>query len=141
MHLRLAATFATIALLLAAWYFPRSVHGSALGPIVFANAIDASDIRFVMDNSASPRRHQIETMISGVAIFDYNNDGRMDLYFVNGAHLPDMEKSEPRYWNRLYRNNGDGTFTDVTEKAGVQGTGFGMGVAAADYDNDGWIDL
>jgi hypothetical protein len=108
---------------------------------VFENIIDTSGVRFVMDNSASPRRHQIETMLSGVAVFDYNNDGLMDLYFVNGARLPEMDKSDARYWNRLYRNNGDGTFTDVTEKAGVRGEGFGMGVAAGDYDNDGWVDL
>ena len=94
-----------------------------------------------MDNCATGRKHQIETMLSGVAILDYNNDGLMDLYFVNGAHLPDMDKSDPRYWNRLYRNNGDGTFTDVTEKAGVRADGYGMGAAAADYDNDGWVDL
>ncbi len=103
--------------------------------------MDRSGVHFVMDSSTSPRKHQIETMLAGVAVFDYNNDGLMDLYFVNGAHLPDMDKSDPRYWNRLYRNNGDGTFTDVTEKAGVRGAGFGMGVAAADYDNDGWVDL
>jgi len=129
------------AVLLAAWlWWPRAT-GSPAGPILFENVIDRSGIRFVMDSSTSPRKHQIETMLAGVAVFDYNNDGLMDLYFVNGARLPDMDKSDPRYWNRLYRNNGDGTFTDVTEQAGVRGAGFGMGVAAADYDNDGWVDL
>ena len=110
-------------------------------PILLKNEIGNSGIDFVLDNSATPAKHQPETMISGVAIFDYNNDGLMDIYFVNGAKLPDMDKSDPRYWNRLYRNNGDGTFTDVTEKAGVNGTGYGMGVATGDYDNDGWVDL
>ncbi len=111
------------------------------GPIVFENLIGRSGITFKMNNGVTPRKHQVEAMLAGVAVFDYNNDGLMDLYFVNGAHLPDMDKSDPSFWNRLYRNNGDGTFTDVTEKAGVRGTGFGMGVAAADYDNDGWVDL
>ncbi len=115
--------------------------GAAIGPIVFENVIETSGVRFVMENNVSARKHQIETMLAGVAVFDYNNDGLMDLYFVNGARLPEMDKSDPRYWNRLYRNNGDGTFSDVTEKAGVRGAGFGMGVAAADYDNDGWVDL
>ncbi len=87
-------------------------------------------------------------MVGGVAMFDYDNDGRMDLYFVNGAALKDPmgagdspDKSDPRYWNRLYHNNGDGTFADVTEKAGVRGHSFGMGVASGDYDNDGNVDL
>jgi hypothetical protein len=80
-------------------------------------------------------------MVSGVAVFDYNNDGWPDLYFVNGASQPGLEKTNPAYYNRLYRNNGDGTFTDVTMAAGVQGAGFAMGVAAADYDNDGATDL
>jgi hypothetical protein len=115
--------------------------GTAVGPIVFENIIETSRVRFVMKNDVSERKHQIETMLAGVAVFDYNNDGLMDLYFVNGARLPEMDKSDPRYWNRLYRNNGDGTFSDVTETAGVRGAGFGMGVAAADYDNDGWVDL
>ena len=112
------------------------------GPaIVFENIQPSSGVDFVLDNSATPEKHQPETMLAGVAIFDYNNDGLPDLFFVNGARMPDLAKSDPRYWNRLYRNNGDGTFTDVTEKAGVKGTGYGMGVAAGDYDNDGCVDL
>lgn len=114
---------------------------SAPAPITFENIARQSGVTFVLDNSASPHHFQPETAIAGVAIFDYNNDGFMDLFFVNGAHLPDMDKSDPRYWNRLYRNNGDGTFSDVTERAGVQGACYGMGVAAADFDNDGWVDL
>lgn len=80
-------------------------------------------------------------MTGGVAVFDYNNDGFLDLFFCNGAHLPEMIKSEPKFHNRLYRNNQDGTYTDVTEEAGLAGSGYSIGVAAADYDNDGYVDL
>jgi hypothetical protein len=80
-------------------------------------------------------------MAGGVALFDYNNDGLLDIYFTNGALLPALDKSEARFHNRLYRNNGDGTFTDVTARAGVQGAYYSIGVAAADYDNDGFQDL
>jgi hypothetical protein len=87
-------------------------------------------------------------MGAGVAMFDYDNDGYQDLFFVNGARLLDPmpsgaspDKSDPRFWNRLYRNNHDGTFTDVTEKAGLHGSLYGMGVATGDYDNDGHTDL
>ena len=87
-------------------------------------------------------------MPGGVAMLDYNADGLQDLFFVNGAHLQNPmapgampDKSNPKFWNRLYRNNGDGTFTDVTEKAGLRGQSYGMGVAVADYDNDGWPDI
>jgi len=79
--------------------------------------------------------------VGGVALFDYNNDGLLDVFFTNGADIPSLEKKDPNYWNRLFKNNGDGTFTDVTEKAGVQGSGYSMGVAAGDYDNDGFVDL
>src|ERR1019366_5256718 len=109
--------------------------------IRFENIVVPSGISFVLDNGATPQKHQIETMIAGVAVFDYNNDGLLDIYFVNGAAIPGLDKSNPRYYNRLYRNNGDGKFTDVTDSAGLRGAGFGMGVAVGDYDNDGYEDV
>jgi hypothetical protein len=110
-------------------------------PIQFENVIDKSKIKFKLRNSISPRRYTFETMTGGVALFDYNNDGLLDIFFTNGAAIPSLEKSDPSYSNRLFRNNGDGTFTDVTEKAGLQGIGYSMGVATGDYDNDGFVDL
>ncbi len=80
-------------------------------------------------------------MMGGVAVFDYNNDGLLDIFFTNGAAIPSLQKINPAYYNRLFRNNGDGTFTDVTERAGLKGIGYSMGVAAGDYDNDGYVDL
>jgi hypothetical protein len=110
-------------------------------PISFEDVATRAGVDFVLQNAAAGDKRQIETMVSGVAVFDYNNDGWPDLYFVNGATQPGLEKTDPAYYNRLYRNNGDGTFSDVTLAAGVQGAGFSMGVAAADYDNDGATDL
>ncbi len=98
-------------------------------------------VDFVLENSATPNKHQIETMVTGVAAFDYDNDGLPDLYFANGARQPDLTKAGERYHNRLYRNKGNGKFEDVTVKAGVQGRGFCIGVATADYDNDGFTDI
>ena len=83
----------------------------------------------------------IETMPGGIAVFDYNGDGLPDIYFTNGADVPSLEKTSPKFWNRLYRNDGNFHFTDVTEQAGVAGKGYSMGVAAGDYDNDGHPDL
>jgi enediyne biosynthesis protein E4 len=114
---------------------------SADSPIVFENTINASKIHFVLKNSVSPQRYSIETMTGGVAVFDFDNDGFLDIFFANGAEIPSLKKSDSSFYNRLFRNNGDGTFTDVTEKAGLAGVGYSMGVAAGDFDNDGFVDL
>jgi hypothetical protein len=110
-------------------------------PIRFEEAAATSKIDFTLRNSVSTQHYSIETMLGGVAAFDYNNDGLLDLFFTNGAAIPSLEKSDSTFSNRLFRNNGDGTFTDVTDKAGLRGAGYSMGVAAGDYDNDGYVDL
>ncbi|HTQ58245.1 MAG TPA: CRTAC1 family protein [Bryobacteraceae bacterium] len=114
---------------------------AALGPIAFEEIAERSGIRFVADSCPTPNKNLPETMLAGVALLDYDNDGYLDIYFVNGAAIPSLKKESPKYWNRLFHNNHDGTFTDVTEKAGVQGEGYGIGVAVGDYDNDGWPDI
>lgn len=105
------------------------------------NLASSAAIPFVLDNCATENKYLIETMTGGVAVFDYDNDGLLDIYFVNGAPHPSLEKNNPRYYNRLYRNLGHLRFRDVTNQAGVAGKGYGMAVATGDYDNDGWIDL
>ena len=96
---------------------------------------------FHLESSESQARNEPETMAGGVAVFDYNGDGRPDIFFTNGANIATLKKDDPKYRNRLFRNDGHGVFTDVTEAAGVAGTGFDMGAAVADYDNDGHPDL
>lgn len=115
--------------------------GPASPPIEFQDIADKAGVHFVTENSPTPEKHQPETMPAGVALFDYDEDGLLDIYVVNGAEMPSLVKTGPKYYNRLFHNNGNGTFTDVTERAGVAGAGYGMGVAAGDYDNDGWPDL
>jgi hypothetical protein len=98
-------------------------------------------IPFALDSCETPQKHAPETMAGGVAVFDYDNDGNLDIFFTNGADISSLKKTSPKYWNRLLRNNGDGTFTDVTEKAGLAGTGYDTGVAIGDYNNDGYEDI
>ena len=111
------------------------------GPIRFRDVAASSGVDFVLENHPTPRKHMIETMAGGLAVFDYNGDGLVDIYFTNGAAIPSLIKESPAYWNRLYRNDGGMRFTDVTGAAGVAGRGYDMGAAAADYDNDGDVDL
>lgn len=115
-------------------------HGRG-SDIRFRNIAASAGLHFLLHNSATPQKRQIETMTGGVGVLDYNHDGRQDIYFANGAEIPSLEKISTQYWNRLYRNNNDGSFSDVTAEAGVAGAGYSMGIAAADYDNDGHQDL
>ena len=98
-------------------------------------------IPFVLENSVTPRKHLPETMPGGVAVFDFDNDGYPDIFFTNGAEMPGLQKSSTKFSNRLFRNNGHGGFEDVTAKAGLAGTGYDIGVAVGDFNNDGFKDL
>jgi enediyne biosynthesis protein E4 len=111
--------------------------GAAVSPIRF----ELKSIPFRLEHGEVAARHVPATMAGGVAVFDYNRDGRPDIFFTNGANLETLRKDDPKYRNRLFRNDGSGVFTDVTEKAGLTGDGFASGVAVADYDNDGYPDL
>jgi hypothetical protein len=119
---------------------PVSAQSPSFDPIVF-ELVRGSGIDFVTNPSRTAHKHQPETMVAGVALFDYDNDGLLDVFLTNGAHMTDLDKSDPVFWDRLYHNEGNWRFEDVTEKAGVRGRGYDNGVAAADFDNDGWTDL
>jgi len=136
---------------------PRSIEAAATSvqvadspphAAIFTDVTSELGLRFEYVASHTSRKYLIETMGSGLALFDYDNDGRLDIFVVNGAQLSDPtqkgtipQKKGPQDWNRLYHQKRDGTFEDVTEKAGLQGIGYGMGVAVGDYDNDGFEDL
>jgi len=113
-------------------------HATALG---FRDVTRDAGIDFVHENSPTSRKHLIETMPGGLAVLDYDGDGRLDVFFTNGAEVPGLTKDGARHSNRLYRNVGDMRFVDVTEMAGLRGAGYGVAVAVADYDNDGDPDL
>jgi enediyne biosynthesis protein E4 len=122
-------------------FFPDDSKAPVPAPIRFEDIAAKAGVNFITRNSPTPNKNQIETMVAGVALLDYDGDGYLDIYLVNGAAIPSLQKDSPEYWNRLFHNNHDGTFTDVTERAGLAGTGYGMGVAVGDYDNDGRPDL
>ena len=111
------------------------------GSIRFEDVAKRSGLNFVLHNAATGGFRQIELMVGGVAVLDYTNDGCMDVFFTNGAAGDSLRKTGPAFFNRLFRNNCDMTFTDVTTEAGVAGGGYSIAAAAADYDNDGYTDL
>jgi hypothetical protein len=117
-------------------------------PARFVDITEQAGVHFLHQAPHTSRKYLLETMGSGVALFDCDNDGRLDLYLVNGAPYTDPtpkgfipQKTGPESWNRMYRQKADGTFDDITEKSGLTGVGYGMGVAVADYDNDGYEDV
>jgi enediyne biosynthesis protein E4 len=117
-------------------------------PGKFVDITERLGLHFRQQASKTSKKYLLETMGSGVAVFDYDNDGRLDIFFANGARIDDPmpkgaipQKDGPKYWNRLYHQKADGTFEDVTEKAGLAGSGYSTGVAVGDYDNDGNDDL
>jgi enediyne biosynthesis protein E4 len=136
-------------------FMRKSIRASAYLALVvtFGSLLRAADpakvpikfelksLPFHVENDETPARNAPETMPGGVAVFDYNGDGRPDVFFVNGGNIATLKKDDPKYRNRLFRNDGNGVFTDVTDAAGLAGTGYDMGVAVADYDNDGHPDL
>ena len=119
----------------------RWARAADVPPIRMVNGAAAAGLDFVLRNGASGRKYQVETVTGGLGVIDFDGDGWPDLFCVNGAALPSLEKIDASYSNRLYRNNRDGTFSDVTAKAGLAGAGYGMGVAVADYNNDGHEDI
>jgi hypothetical protein len=149
--------FGLTAILLGCWA-AKAQNGSSTSVIAhraateqpgrFVDVTTASGVHFDGQAYHTSKKYLIETMGSGVALLDYDNDGRLDIFFANGAPLSDPtapgtipQKAGPRDWNRLYHQKEDGTFEDVTETAGLAGAGYDMGVAVGDYDNDGYEDL
>jgi hypothetical protein len=147
--------FALVLALLAVWTIRIPAQDNRKFPSVssalqarFSDVTSAVGLHFQNVASHTSRKYLIETMGSGVALFDYDNDGRLDIFLVNGGPLTDPtpkgtipQKQSTKDWNRLYHQKPGGAFEDVTEKAGLQGVGYGMGVAVGDHDNDGYEDL
>jgi enediyne biosynthesis protein E4 len=121
---------------------------SPIPPVQFVDVTSELGIHFTHQASPTTQKYLVETMGAGVALLDCDGDGRLDIFFVNGARIDDPmpkgalpAKDSPKYWNRLYHQKADGAFEDITEKSGLAGEGYGMGAAVGDYDNDGNEDL
>jgi hypothetical protein len=124
--------------------FPPSSAGTGASPFRLANEAEARGVTFVEKNFATDEKYPFETLGGAAAALDYDGDGRVDLFFLNGAPSPDHVRTDPATFNRLYRNTGQGRFVDVTAESGLSGAGikgYPQGVAVGDYDNDGHVDV
>src|SRR5271169_2259311 len=142
------AWFASAVVVLGSAQIGKAPDPAIAAPGKFSDITATAGVHFQHVAPHTSRKYLLETMAPGVALFDFDNDGRLDIFVTNGAPLSDPtpkgtipQKTGSEYWNRLYHQKSDGTFEDVTEKAGLQGVGYGMGVAVGDYDNDGFEDL
>ena len=140
---RMVAVALAGALILFCTGTPTPVAGKTASGGWFTDIASRSEFAYRTNNDLTGRKYFPQPMCGGVAIFDFDNDGKMDIFFTNGAKLPELSKTSSAYYSCLLRNRGDGTFEDVTAKAGLTGAklGFSFGVAAGDYDNDGHEDL
>ena len=140
MYLRLLPVVSCVVLMVPA----QMISSQATAPAKEAAApihFDLAKLPFRFEDDETEGKNAPEAMGGGVAVFDYNGDGRPDIFFTNGADIATLKKDGAKYRNRLFRNDGAGKFTDVTDAAGLAGSGYDMGVAVADYDNDGHPDL
>ena len=123
-----------------ALWFGALAFSQAVTPVAsrrrphFTDIAPRSKFTYISNNDLSPRKYFLQPMCGGIAILDFDNDGKMDIFFTNGAKLPELKKTGPSFYNCLLRNRGDGTFEDVTNKAGLGGAdlGYNFGVAAGD---------
>ena len=138
---RLLCTAAGTAGLAAAGLLLGALLPGAAAQIRFRDVAADAGLEFVLESRPTPRKLMIEAVAGGVAAFDADSDGLIDIFFTNGADGSLLRKQGERHWNRLFRNLGDMRFADITEDAGLAGRGYSMGAAAADYDNDGDADL
>jgi hypothetical protein len=137
-------THSRIAVCLAALLPSALAAGAADPPFLLVNEARARGVRFVETNFATDEKYPFETLGGAVAALDYDNDGRVDLLFLNGAPSPEHRRTDPASFNRLFHNVGDGRFVDVTAESGLSGagiSGYPQGVAVGDYDNDGYVDV
>src|ERR1035441_1127454 len=135
--------FAGLAIAVTLWLSPGAGVRASVRRPHFTDIAPRSAISYITNNSYTGRKYFQQPMCGGIGILDYDNDGRMDIFFSNGAQLPELKKTGPSFYNCLLRNKGDGTFEDVTARAGIAGErlDFSYGVAVGDYDNDGWPDI
>ena len=120
---------------------PSPRNSSPAGPILFEEIAEKAGLHYITATGNTENKNQPQTMVAGVALFDYDGDGYLDIYLVDGAAIPSLEKETPAYWNRLFHNNRRWHVHRRNRKSRRGGNGYGMGVAVGDYDNDGWPDL